>query len=162
MRQDHDNLQKKLESLGQPPVFFGVVAEQRPTVNVLLRGNPETPGDAVSPGALGWKSTTTIFGDESMSEGERRVALADWIVDPNNPLTARVIVNRLWHWHFGHGIVATPSDFGYGGSRPSHPELLDWLAGKLIEEKWSLKAIHRLIVTSETYRQSSRIDLAAA
>lgn len=162
LRQDHDNLQKKLESLGQPPVFFGVVAEQPPTVNVLLRGNPETPGDAVSPGALGWKSTTTIFGDESMSEGERRVALADWIVDPNNPLTARVIVNRLWHWHFGHGIVATPSDFGYGGSRPSHPELLDWLAGKLIEEKWSLKAIHRLIVTSETYRQSSRIDLAAA
>lgn len=158
LRQVKDELQRELESLGEPPVFFGVVAETPPTVNILLRGNPETPGDSVVPGALGWKTATTVFGDASMSEGERRRALADWIVDPQNPLTARVIVNRLWHWHFGRGIVATPSDFGFGGAQPTHPELLDWLASKLIEEKWSLKAIHRLIVTSETYRQTSSVS----
>jgi hypothetical protein len=158
LRREQETLRHELESLGEPPVFFGVVAETPPAVNVLLRGNPETPGSAVSPGALGWKQSPTVFGDASMSEGERRLALADWIVDPQNPLTARVIVNRLWHWHFGRGIVATPSDFGYGGARPTHPELLDWLAGKLIEERWSLKAIHRLIVMSETYRQTSRLS----
>ena len=154
---EKEQLQHDLASLGEPPVFYGVVPETPPVVNILLRGNPETPGEPVMPGALGWKQRTTIFGDESMSESARRLALADWIVDTKNPLTARVIVNRLWHWHFGRGIVSTPSDFGYGGSVPSHPELLDWLAGKLIEEKWSLKAIHRLIVTSETYQQTSRI-----
>lgn len=161
LRREKDQLQREVESLGEPPVFFGVVAETPPVVNILLRGNPETPGDAVSPGALGWKQAPHLFGDAAMSEGDRRRALAAWIVDPQNPLTARVIVNRLWHWHFGRGIVATPSDFGYGGARPTHPELLDWLAGKLIEERWSLKAIHRLIVTSETYQQTSRFHAEA-
>ncbi|MBC8350905.1 MAG: DUF1553 domain-containing protein [Planctomycetes bacterium] len=150
-------LQNDLEALGQPPVFFGVVAETPPTVSVLLRGDPETPGNAVLPGALGWKEASNVFGEESMGESERRLALAEWIVTPQNPLTARVAVNRLWHWHFGQGIVSTPSDFGYGGAKPTHPELLDWLANKLIEENWSLKAIHRFIVTSETYRQTSHV-----
>jgi hypothetical protein len=88
-------------------------------------------------------------------EVERRVALANWIIDPANPLTARVIVNRIWHYHFGRGLVATPSDFGAMGFRPSHPELLDWLAAELVEHGWSLKHLHRLILTSRTYRQSS-------
>ncbi|MEO8495943.1 MAG: DUF1553 domain-containing protein [Planctomycetota bacterium] len=162
LRQTQSYVQSELESLGEPPVFYGVVAETPPTVNVLLRGDPETPGVAVAPGALGWQASTTVFGDASMSEGARRRALAEWIVDPVNPLTARVLVNRLWHWHFGRGIVTTPSDFGYGGARPTHPELLDWLARKLIEEKWSMKAIHRLIVTSETYRQTSRVGSRAS
>jgi hypothetical protein len=83
------------------------------------------------------------------------MALAQWIASPDNPLTARVMVNRLWHWHFGRGIVATPSDFGQLSGGPSHPELLDWLALQFITDKWSLKAIHRLIVTSATYRQTS-------
>ncbi len=157
LRQQKAQLESELNSLSEPPVFFGVVAETPATVNVLLRGDPESPGDAVSPGALGWQTEPKVFGDDSMTEGQRRLALADWIVETQNPLTARVIVNRLWHWHFGRGIVATPSDFGYGGAQPTHPELLDWLANKLIAEKWSLKAIHRLIVTSETYRQSSRV-----
>lgn len=155
VRREKDNFQRALESLGEPPIFFGVVAEPPPVVKVLSRGNPETPTDIVLPGTLAWNQSPVTFGDASTSEGNRRAALADWIVDPQNPLTARVIVNRLWHWHFGRGIVATPSDFGYGGARPTHPELLDWLASQLIEEGWSLKAIHRLIVTSDTYRQTS-------
>ena len=84
-----------------------------------------------------------------------RLQLAQWITDPKNPLTARVIANRLWQGHFGTGIVATPGDFGIQGARPSNQPLLDFLATRLIEEKWSLKALHRLIVTSATYRQSS-------
>ena len=84
------------------------------------------------------------------------MALARWLTDSSNPLVARVIVNRLWQYHFGRGIVATSSDFGVRGEPPSHPELLDWLASELIAGGWRLKPIHRLIVTSATYRQSSK------
>ena len=84
-----------------------------------------------------------------------RLELARWLTDPRNPLTARVMVNRIWHWHFGRGIVATTSDFGSRGSPPSHPELLDWLAAEFVESGWSIKHIHRLIVLSSTYRQSA-------
>jgi Protein of unknown function (DUF1553) len=99
-----------------------------------------------------------ILGTVASTEGQRRAALAHWITNPDNPLTRRVIVNRLWHWHFGKGIVDTPSDFGFGGGRPSHPELLDFLAKELVERNWSLKSMHRLILTSETYRQASYVD----
>jgi hypothetical protein len=92
----------------------------------------------------------------------RRTALADWLADPANPLTARVMVNRVWHHHFGTGIVATPGDFGVMGSRPSHPELLDWLTSEFVQNGWSLKHLHRLIMTSGTYRQSSRNNRKAA
>ncbi|HEV3138749.1 MAG TPA: DUF1553 domain-containing protein, partial [Pirellulales bacterium] len=93
-----------------------------------------------------------------------RLDFARWLVDPNNPLTPRVTVNRLWQAYFGQGLVATENDFGLQGDRPTHPELLDWLAGQLTEHGWSLKVMHRLIVTSATYRQSSRMrgELAAA
>ncbi|MCB1208667.1 MAG: DUF1553 domain-containing protein [Verrucomicrobiales bacterium] len=95
------------------------------------------------------------FGTADMPEGDRRKALAHWITDKRNPLTRRVIANRLWHWHFGQGIVNTPSDFGLGGDRPSHPELLDWLADQLLANGWSLKHLHKLIVMSAAYRQQS-------
>jgi Protein of unknown function (DUF1553) len=88
----------------------------------------------------------------------RRTALADWLVRPDHPLTARVMVNRLWQQHFGRGLVGTTSDFGAMGDEPSHPELLDWLATEFVSREWSMKALHRLIVTSTTYRQSSRAD----
>jgi hypothetical protein len=94
-------------------------------------------------------------------ERERRAALARWVTDPANPLTARVMVNRIWHYHFGRGIVATPSDFGHMGARPTHPELLDWLASELVNGGWRMKAIHRLIVTSAAYRQGSEMDEGA-
>jgi hypothetical protein len=91
----------------------------------------------------------------------RRTALADWLVRPDHPLTARVMVNRVWQHHFGRGLVATPSDFGVMGEPPSHPELLDWLATEFVARGWSLKALHRLMLTSASYRQSSRPDPAA-
>jgi hypothetical protein len=89
-------------------------------------------------------------------ETRNRLDLAQWLVDPRNPLTARVTVNRIWMQYFGRGLVETENDFGVQGTPPSHPELLDWLASELVSQNWSLKAIHRLILTSATYRQSSR------
>ena len=126
-------------------------------MRLLTRGNPESPnGDSLTPGAFSALAMLDSgLGTLDTREGERRAALAHWITHPDNPLVRRVIVNRLWQWHFGTGLVDTPSDFGYGGGRPSHPELLDWLADELAKRNWSLKAMHRLIVTSETYKQSS-------
>jgi len=89
-------------------------------------------------------------------EAQRRLKFAEWLADPRNPLPARVMANRVWHFHFGQGLVATPNDFGVSGARPTHPELLDWLAAKFIESGWSVKALHRLIVNSTAYRQSSK------
>ena len=95
-------------------------------------------------------------------EGSRRAALARWLADPKNVLTWRSIVNRVWHYHFGRGLADTPNDFGRMGAPPSHPELLDWLAVEFRDGGGSLKQLHRLIVTSATYRQSSRHDPAVA
>ncbi len=86
-----------------------------------------------------------------------RLDLARWLTRPDHPLTARVIVNRLWQHHFGRGLVATPNDFGVRGERPTHPELLDWLATELVRSGWSLKHMHRLMVLSATYQQDSRL-----
>ncbi len=163
LRQDRARLRRQLERLGPPPQFYGVVAaDEVPEVRVLLRGDPESPvGDPLQPAALSaLEMLPPQLGSRQTNEGRRRAALAAWITDPNNPLTARVIVNRLWQWHFGSGIVDTPSDFGYGGGRPSHPELLDWLAAEISNRRWSLKAMHRLILTSQTYRQTSRFGEA--
>jgi len=95
-------------------------------------------------------------------ESDRRRKLAEWITSVNNPLFARVIVNRLWHYHFGVGIVDTPNDFGFNGGRPSHRQLIDWLAAELVAQRWSLKQMHRLIVTSATYRQAAAENPRAA
>jgi hypothetical protein len=149
-------LEKKDTALGDPSKFYGVIPGQSPVVKVLHRGNPETPGEEVTPGTLRWvNNLKPDLGNKESTESERRVALARWIAHPKNPLTRRVVVNRLWQWHFGRGIVDTPSDFGRGGTPPSHPELLDWLAEELLIQNWSLKAMHRLVLTSSTYRQVS-------
>lgn len=155
LKQKQAQLETELKSLGEPPEFFGVVGETPPAMHILMRGNPEAPGDAVVPGSLGFGSSEIRFGSPKLTDRERRLALASWVTASDNPLTCRVIVNRLWHWHFGTGLVDTPSDFGYGGGKPSHPELLDWLAGELLHSDWSLKHIHRLIVASQTYQQQS-------
>jgi hypothetical protein len=126
---------------------------QRTPVRVLERGNWDKPGQAVAPrvpGALLPDGAPELPADVP----NPRTRLAEWLVDPANPLTARVIVNRLWHYHFGRGIVATPNDFGVNGDAPSHPQLLDWLGNRLVAGGWRLKALHRLLVTSSTYRQS--------
>ncbi|RYD65355.1 MAG: DUF1553 domain-containing protein, partial [Verrucomicrobiaceae bacterium] len=101
----------------------------------------------------------TVYPAESTG---RRLAFAKWVTDPNNPLTARVAANHIWLRHFGRGIIATPEDFGRSGARPSHPALLDWLAEELMAKGWKMKAIHRMIVTSSTYRMASTPDEANA
>lgn len=151
-----------IDTLPEPAQVYGVVATEPPPIRLLHRGDPEQPeGDVVTPAALSWVGALpSEFAAAAVDggEGNRRRALAEWITDPRNPLTRRVIVNRWWHHHFGRGLVATPSDFGRAGGVPSHPELLDWLAEELLAGGWSLKAIHRLIVTSAAYRQSSIAD----
>ncbi|MBA4187879.1 MAG: hypothetical protein C0467_07660, partial [Planctomycetaceae bacterium] len=123
----------------------------------LARGDLALPGAIVAPAGL--SAVTGVKADFGLApntpDAERRKKLAEWITAPTNPLFARVIVNRVWHYHFGTGFVETPSDFGFNGGRASHPELLDWLAAELADRKFSLKALHKLIVSSATYRQAS-------
>jgi hypothetical protein len=127
-------------------------------VHLLARGDVRKPGNEVTPGvprSLGLSRGLQV--DPALPEGQRRVALAEWIADPANVLTWRSIVNRVWQHHFGRGLVETANDFGRMGTAPSHPELLDWLAVWFRDNGQSLKSLHRLIVTSRTYRQSSVI-----
>ncbi|MFO0964398.1 MAG: DUF1549 and DUF1553 domain-containing protein [Gemmataceae bacterium] len=125
-----------------------------PVTHLLVRGKAARPGPEVQPGfpAVLVDKQPTFPAPERTSL--RRLTLAKWIAGPENPLTARVIVNRVWHYHFGQGIVRTPSDFGTAGQAPTHPELLDWLASWFVENGWSIKKLHALIVASNTYRMS--------
>ena len=127
---------------------------------LLARGQVTQPGREVGPGALS-ALTFEPARFSAQSEGERRAALAQWITDPQNPLTWRSIVNRVWQYHFGRGLVETAHDFGRNGALPSHPELLDWLAVEFRDSGGSLKKLHKLIVTSATYRQTSTRNAAA-
>lgn len=131
---------------------------------ILRRGDVYAEGDIVSAGAIdALPHQKADFGLEpNASDANRRMALANWISDRNNPLLARVMVNRLWHYHFGVGIVDTPSDFGFNGGRPSHPELLEWLSSQLIANNFQIKPLHRLIMRSHTYRQSTDYNPDAA
>jgi len=123
-------------------------------IHLLNRGDPEQPKEAVTPAVLSALGNVTL--PKESAEQDRRRALADWIASPQNPLTARVMVNRIWQGHFGTGFVQTPSDFGRMGMKPTHPELLDYLAAEFIRSGWSIKHMHRLILLSETYAQSSQ------
>ncbi|HEX3871315.1 MAG TPA: DUF1553 domain-containing protein, partial [Pirellulales bacterium] len=129
-------------------------------IHLLARGDVKKPEKLCEPGAIAAiEALPARFDlDEEASEAERRAALARWITDPRNPLTWRSIVNRVWQYHFGRGIVDTPNDFGRMGGLPSHPELLDWLATWFRDEAHgSLKQLHKLIVTSDAYRQTSEV-----
>lgn len=134
----------------------GAGGRPRP-VYLLARGDVTKPGEEISPGALA--AVAPLDGNfhlsESHAEGDRRAALAAWLIDDRHPLTWRSIVNRIWLYHFGRGVVDTPSDFGRMGQPPTHPELLDWLAAEFRDEGGSLKRLHRLLATSAAYRQSS-------
>ncbi len=131
--------------------------------HLMLRGDFRHPGPEVVPGVIRVVSSesNTFSPDASGGTAGLRTALANWLAAPQNPLTARVMVNRVWQHHFGVGLSDTPSEFGVMGSEPSHPQLLDWLSKRFIEQGWSLKSLHRLIVTSATYRQRSRLDAHA-
>lgn len=129
-----------------------------PATYVFKRGNPATPAVAAQPRVprvLDRIPLTMLAPDADRKTTLRRLSLANWLTNPEHPLTARVIANRIWQGHFGEGIVRTENDFGLMGSAPTHPELLDWLARYLIEQKWSLKQLHRAILLSNTYAQSS-------
>jgi hypothetical protein len=137
-----------------PMVYAGAFGEPAEPTHRLFRGDPMAPKEIVAPdapavfGTIGLKTETP--------EQQRRLALARWIGSGDNPLTARVMVNRIWQYHFGVGLVDTPSDFGGNGARPTHPELLDWLAREFVSSGWSVKHIQRLILLSSTYQQSSQ------
>lgn len=130
-----------------------------PDTFLLKRGNPQSPGDKVTPTFLlplgGGKAKIPSPAPGATSSG-RRLALANWIVSPENRLSARVMVNRIWQHHFGRGIVRSPNNFGLLGDAPTHPELLDWLAAKFIESGWKMKPLHKLILMSSAYRMSSQ------
>ncbi len=142
---------------------YTVAARNPGTMRVHIRGSVTDYGETVSPGGVA--SVSGVKSDWSLtpnaSDAARRRKLAEWITHENNPLFLRVIVNRVWHYHFGQGLVTTPNDLGFNGGRPSHPELLDWLASWFKKNGQSLKSLHRLIVTSSTYRQSSRLRVEA-
>ena len=174
-------LKKKKQQLEKPAlVYAGKFRSPDPSF-VLRRGNPELKGAPVGPAIPSLFTGTLAVGqgndlkaiDEQLAAGaapvkggdapqwtpeqQRRLALAKWITSPDHPLTARVMVNRVWMHHFGRGLVETPSDFGVNAPRPTHPELLDWLAGEFVRNRWSIKYLHELIVSSETWKQQSKV-----
>jgi hypothetical protein len=163
-KKTYDRLRAELEKFGdidpgELPCGMGMhdLGRVAPPTHVLAVGVYDAYKEEVQPGFL------TLFDPEpakilppaNVESTGRRTALAKWLTNPSNPLTARVMVNRIWHYHFGRGIAASPSDFGVMGERPSHPELLDWLADEFVRGGWSIKRMHRLIMTSAGYRQSS-------
>src|SRR5215471_335929 len=137
--------------------FMVDISDTAPPTFVHPRGDPYGKGEEVQPGFLSILDPrdAKITPPTGLKSTGRRTALANWLVDPKNPLAARVMVNRIWQYHFGTGIVATPGDFGHAGTRPTHPELLDYLASYFVENGWSMKKLSRLIVLSNVYRQST-------
>jgi hypothetical protein len=153
-------LEKRIAELSRPrTVYAGTFQSAGPTY-LLKRGDPMQKQARVGPSAVRSVSKPLEISVDA-PESQRRKALAAWLADAENPLPARVMVNRMWHWHFGTGIVRTPSDFGFNGDRPSHPELLDWLADEFRAGGGRLKPVHRLIVLSSTYRQSGAMNFEA-
>jgi cytochrome c553 len=148
---ERDSLKKQLDNLNKATPSVMVMRETATprTANILIRGDYLRPGAVVKP------AVPEVLHPLKKSEKPNRLDLANWIVESGNPLTARVTVNRIWMRYFGRGLVQTENDFGAQGTPPTHPKLLDWLASEFIRMKWSLKSIHKLIVMSATYRQSS-------
>jgi hypothetical protein len=171
IKKEWDELSKELAKFDdlKPRPLTAVMAltdvgPTAPATHLLHRGDYKKPLAEVKPGYL------EIFDPEpaelpppkpGAKTTGRRSVLAQWLTKPDHPLTSRVMVNRVWQHHFGRGIVGTPSDFGDMGQQPTHPELLDWLATEFVKRGWSIKAMHRLMVTSATYRQSSKVSAAA-
>ena len=157
-----DAISKRLlgmfSNYGPPPMSAGIIDAGRdaPKTFIAIRGNPDSPGDEVQPGFL------SALGGGDIPEAPlhaastfRRKALAEWVASPENPLFARVMVNRMWQFHFGSGLVKTPSDFGIRSGMPTHPELLDWLATEFVDRKWSVKSMNKLIMMSDAYKRGS-------
>ena len=148
----------ELKAIPPLPVSYSARNGAAQPAFILRRGNVRDRQEPVGPRALSAVKAldANLLPQNDDSGPARRRRLAEWIIDPRNPLTARVIVNRVWQYHFGQGIVDTPSDLGFNGDRPSHPQLLDWLASDFMEHGWTLKRLHKLMVLSDVYRQSSQ------
>ncbi len=151
-------LRQELETLlaeGPFELAYGVTEGTPRDARIQLRGEPDKPGDEVPRGFL-----KAIGGGPlpKTASGSGRLELAEWLVSPSNPLTARVIVNRIWQYHFGQGLVRTPNDFGLRGQPPTDPDLLDYLATRFVQSGWSIKALHRLILSSAVYQQASLVS----
>ncbi len=157
--QQLERFQAKRAKLQKPQLVYAGRFRKPDETFLLRRGDPEQRGEPVEPAIPEVLGTLDVSSKDN--EQARREKLAGWLASPGNPLPARVIVNRIWQSHFGRGIVATPSDFGINGIRPTHPELLDWLAGEFIRSGWSIKHLQRMIVLSQTYRQQSTVPLAS-
>src|SRR4029453_10351313 len=140
------------------------ISATAPPTYVHTRGDPYAKGQEVQPGFLSIldPNDPKITPPSGLNSTGRRTVLANWLVDPKNPLVARVMGNRIWQYHFGTGIVGTPVEFGGRGSRPPHPEFLDYLASSFVENGWSIKKLHKLILLSNTSRQSSDSQPKAA
>lgn len=153
-------LEQRKTKLQTPQLVYAGIFREPDKTYMLQRGDPEQPQELVAP-AVPQIFSSDIRNVELINDPQRRMALADWIASPHNPLTARVMVNRIWQGHFGTGLVETPSDFGLNGGTPSHPQLLDWLANEFIRSGWSVKHLHRLILTSRTWQQSNSLNSLA-
>src|SRR5437588_3789152 len=158
---------EKIASLGRELAQLRATAPPEPDMAcAVLDGEPVNQkvfirGDYANLGEEAPKTFPRILAkstDPQVTSVSGRRELSEWLSNPEHPLTARVMVNRIWQWHFGEGLVRTPDNFGRMGDRPSHPELLDYLAKRFVESGWSVKAMHRLIVMSNTYRMSSEGD----
>jgi hypothetical protein len=162
LAQEEDAIVKARSIRAQSPdlprgYFLVEPSPKPPATHILIRGKASRPGPETAPGmpaVLVDGQPNFLPADELTSR--RRLTLACWIASPENPLTARVIVNRVWQYHFGEGLMRTPSDFGVKGEEPTHPELLDWLANWFVNNGWSIKKLHRLILTSNTYRMNKK------
>jgi uncharacterized protein DUF1553/uncharacterized protein DUF1549 len=152
LRQDLEELKKA--SPPEPPMACAVAEGQSIQQRIFIRGNHDNQGEEVAKGVPHILVEQQPF---EIRQGSGRLELAKWLADPKHPLTSRVMANRLWQWHFGEGLVRTPSNYGKMGLRPTHAELLDYLAGQFIESGWSIKAMHRLLMLSNTYQMSSQI-----
>lgn len=150
----------KVEKVGVPRgMIVTEVGKKAPPTRIHIRGNPHAEGEEVVPGfPVIFGGQDAVIEDLTSNTSGRRLALAKWITDPENPRTARVMVNRIWQHHFGRGLSPSPSDFGFLGEGVTHPELLDWLARQFVASGWSIKAMHRLILGSNAYRMSSRAE----
>lgn len=142
------------DRLSKPMMIYAGTFTQPGPTHRLYRGEPQAKREEVAPDTV--RALGSLQLSKTSSEQLRRIKFAEWIADPANPLTSRVMVNRIWQFHFGTGIVDTPSDFGANGTRPSHPRLLDWLAAEFVRSGWSIKHMHRLILMSNAWQQSGR------
>ncbi len=165
LNRDIAKTQSKINAVpALPQMWVGTHKQPTEPTTVHKGGDPMKPGALVVPASLAVLNQVTKPYElkPDVDEGQRRIVLAQWITSNDNPLTARVLANRVWQHHFGTGIVDTPSDFGFLGSKPTHPELIDYLAAKLVANGWKLKALHREILLSKTYQQSATYNETAA